>query len=176
MKPHTRYGPFLIGILTGIYLTTKKEQLLKNKVRIRLLRSPNHNCCHGLRFHTHMLLGCRCSSGRRRWVGCVVCQSWRRWWEWPTPSRGSRRTPPCRMRSTRGYTDPCGLWRSPGSSWLARRATEVQEEVFQSTGLFIIVWVIYFFNKMTWKSEHVSDLWLPILLSQRVPSFRRLHQ
>ncbi|XP_051906137.1 O-acyltransferase like protein isoform X1 [Hippocampus zosterae] len=31
VKPHTRYGPFLIGILTGIYLTTKKEQLLKNK-------------------------------------------------------------------------------------------------------------------------------------------------
>uniref|UniRef100_A0A3B5AGR7 Nose resistant to fluoxetine protein 6-like n=1 Tax=Stegastes partitus TaxID=144197 RepID=A0A3B5AGR7_9TELE len=29
VKPYTRYGPFLIGILTGIYLTTKKEQLLK---------------------------------------------------------------------------------------------------------------------------------------------------
>lgn len=33
VKPYTRYGPFLIGILTGIYLTTKKEQLLKTKVR-----------------------------------------------------------------------------------------------------------------------------------------------
>ncbi|XP_077353357.1 O-acyltransferase like protein [Festucalex cinctus] len=31
VKPHTRYGPFLIGILTGIYLTTKKGQLLKHK-------------------------------------------------------------------------------------------------------------------------------------------------
>ncbi|XP_042364975.1 O-acyltransferase like protein isoform X2 [Plectropomus leopardus] len=31
VKPHTRYGPFLIGILTGIYLTTKKEKLLKQK-------------------------------------------------------------------------------------------------------------------------------------------------
>ncbi|XP_035857802.1 O-acyltransferase like protein-like [Sander lucioperca] len=29
--PHTRYGPFLIGILTGIYFTTKKDQLLKQK-------------------------------------------------------------------------------------------------------------------------------------------------
>ncbi|KAF0031579.1 hypothetical protein F2P81_016134 [Scophthalmus maximus] len=29
--PHTRYGPFLIGILTGMYLTSKKEQLLKQK-------------------------------------------------------------------------------------------------------------------------------------------------
>lgn len=33
VKPYTRYGPFLIGILTGIYLTTKKDQLLKQKVR-----------------------------------------------------------------------------------------------------------------------------------------------
>uniref|UniRef100_A0A8C2XBK5 O-acyltransferase like n=1 Tax=Cyclopterus lumpus TaxID=8103 RepID=A0A8C2XBK5_CYCLU len=31
VRPHTRYGPFLIGILTGIYLTTKKDQLLKQK-------------------------------------------------------------------------------------------------------------------------------------------------
>ncbi|KAM9338056.1 O-acyltransferase like protein [Symphorus nematophorus] len=31
VKPYTRYGPFLIGILTGIYLTTKKGQLLKQK-------------------------------------------------------------------------------------------------------------------------------------------------
>ncbi|XP_029024489.1 O-acyltransferase like protein [Betta splendens] len=31
VKPHTRYGPFLIGILTGIYLTTRSNQLLKNK-------------------------------------------------------------------------------------------------------------------------------------------------
>ncbi|XP_076027890.1 O-acyltransferase like protein [Genypterus blacodes] len=31
MKPYTRYGPFLIGILTGIYLTTKKEPLVKKK-------------------------------------------------------------------------------------------------------------------------------------------------
>lgn len=33
VKPYTRYGPFLIGILTGIYLTTRKDQLLKKKVR-----------------------------------------------------------------------------------------------------------------------------------------------
>ncbi|KAK2819266.1 hypothetical protein Q5P01_024827 [Channa striata] len=31
LKPHTRYGPFLIGILTGMHLTTKKEKLLKKK-------------------------------------------------------------------------------------------------------------------------------------------------
>ncbi|XP_044030923.1 O-acyltransferase like protein isoform X1 [Siniperca chuatsi] len=31
VKPYTRYGPFLIGVLTGIYLTTKKDQLLKQK-------------------------------------------------------------------------------------------------------------------------------------------------
>ncbi|XP_047425961.1 O-acyltransferase like protein isoform X2 [Mugil cephalus] len=31
VKPYTRYGPFLIGILTGIYLKTKKDQLLKQK-------------------------------------------------------------------------------------------------------------------------------------------------
>ncbi|XP_045923316.1 O-acyltransferase like protein-like isoform X1 [Micropterus dolomieu] len=30
-KPYTRYGPFLIGVLTGIYLATKKNQLLKQK-------------------------------------------------------------------------------------------------------------------------------------------------
>ncbi|XP_037608678.1 O-acyltransferase like protein [Sebastes umbrosus] len=31
VKPYTRYGPFLIGILTGIYLKTKKDQLVKKK-------------------------------------------------------------------------------------------------------------------------------------------------
>ncbi|KAM9841655.1 O-acyltransferase like protein [Aulostomus maculatus] len=31
VKPYTRYGPFLIGILTGIYLTTKKDRLLKKR-------------------------------------------------------------------------------------------------------------------------------------------------
>ncbi|KAM6902086.1 O-acyltransferase like protein [Xenentodon cancila] len=31
VKPYTRYGPFLLGIVTGIYLTTKKEQLLRKK-------------------------------------------------------------------------------------------------------------------------------------------------
>ncbi|XP_068191349.1 O-acyltransferase like protein [Antennarius striatus] len=31
VKPYTRYGPFLIGILMGIYLTTRKKQLLKHK-------------------------------------------------------------------------------------------------------------------------------------------------
>uniref|UniRef100_A0A1A8BTV4 O-acyltransferase like n=1 Tax=Nothobranchius kadleci TaxID=1051664 RepID=A0A1A8BTV4_NOTKA len=31
VKPYTRYGPFLIGILTGIHLATKKDQLLKQK-------------------------------------------------------------------------------------------------------------------------------------------------
>lgn len=36
VKPYTRYGPFLIGILTGIYLSTKKDQLLKHKVRRRV--------------------------------------------------------------------------------------------------------------------------------------------
>uniref|UniRef100_A0A8C5EYU3 O-acyltransferase like protein-like n=1 Tax=Gouania willdenowi TaxID=441366 RepID=A0A8C5EYU3_GOUWI len=31
VKPYTRYSPFLIGILIGIYLTTRKDQLLKSK-------------------------------------------------------------------------------------------------------------------------------------------------
>ncbi|XP_063746127.1 O-acyltransferase like protein-like [Eleginops maclovinus] len=31
IKPYTRYGPFLIGILTGIYLKTKKGPLIKHK-------------------------------------------------------------------------------------------------------------------------------------------------
>ncbi|XP_028274323.1 O-acyltransferase like protein [Parambassis ranga] len=31
VKPYTRYGPFLIGILVGIHLTTKKDQLLKKR-------------------------------------------------------------------------------------------------------------------------------------------------
>ncbi|XP_061589247.1 O-acyltransferase like protein [Cololabis saira] len=31
VKPYTRYGPFLLGIMTGIYLTTKEEHLLKKK-------------------------------------------------------------------------------------------------------------------------------------------------
>ncbi|CAL8317674.1 unnamed protein product [Lota lota] len=30
-KPYTRYGPYLIGILLGIYITTKREQLLKHQ-------------------------------------------------------------------------------------------------------------------------------------------------
>lgn len=39
-KPYTRYGPFLIGILTGIYLTTKTERLLKKKVRTSKTYKP----------------------------------------------------------------------------------------------------------------------------------------
>lgn len=31
LRPYTRYGPFLIGIVTGIYLTTKKSPLLHQK-------------------------------------------------------------------------------------------------------------------------------------------------
>ncbi|XP_056587677.1 O-acyltransferase like protein [Triplophysa dalaica] len=30
-KPYTRYGPYLLGILAGIYMTTKKEALIKKK-------------------------------------------------------------------------------------------------------------------------------------------------
>ncbi|TRY98664.1 hypothetical protein DNTS_005905 [Danionella cerebrum] len=30
-KPYTRYGPYLLGILAGIYMTTKKEMLIKQK-------------------------------------------------------------------------------------------------------------------------------------------------
>lgn len=42
VKPYTRYGPFLIGILIGIYLTTKKDQLLKQKVRTSdIITSPS---------------------------------------------------------------------------------------------------------------------------------------
>uniref|UniRef100_A0A672HPR3 O-acyltransferase like n=1 Tax=Salarias fasciatus TaxID=181472 RepID=A0A672HPR3_SALFA len=37
VKPYTRYGPFLIGVLTGIYLTTKEYQLLKHKVSMALV-------------------------------------------------------------------------------------------------------------------------------------------
>lgn len=31
-KPYTRYGPYLLGILTGIYMTTKTDALIKQKV------------------------------------------------------------------------------------------------------------------------------------------------
>ncbi|KAF6733217.1 Nose resistant to fluoxetine protein 6 [Oryzias melastigma] len=31
VKPYTRYGPFLIGIMTGIHLKTKKKPLLRQK-------------------------------------------------------------------------------------------------------------------------------------------------
>ncbi|XP_020498672.2 O-acyltransferase like protein [Labrus bergylta] len=41
VKPYTRYGPFLIGILTGIYLTTKKDHLLKKKWQATL----GWSCC-----------------------------------------------------------------------------------------------------------------------------------
>lgn len=34
VKPYTRYGPFLIGIMTGIHLKTKKKPLLRQKVRL----------------------------------------------------------------------------------------------------------------------------------------------
>ncbi|XP_051960120.1 O-acyltransferase like protein [Xyrauchen texanus] len=30
-KPYTRYGPYLLGILAGIYMTTKKETLIKKQ-------------------------------------------------------------------------------------------------------------------------------------------------
>uniref|UniRef100_A0A673LBY9 Nose resistant to fluoxetine protein 6-like n=1 Tax=Sinocyclocheilus rhinocerous TaxID=307959 RepID=A0A673LBY9_9TELE len=30
-KPYTRYGPYLLGILAGIYMTTKKETLIKQQ-------------------------------------------------------------------------------------------------------------------------------------------------
>ncbi|CAL8279097.1 unnamed protein product [Merluccius merluccius] len=30
-KPYTRYGPYLIGIMLGIYITTKRDQLLKHQ-------------------------------------------------------------------------------------------------------------------------------------------------
>nr|XP_020456531.1 O-acyltransferase like protein-like [Monopterus albus] len=36
VKPYTRYGPFLLGILTGMYLMTKKGQLLKQKWQVAL--------------------------------------------------------------------------------------------------------------------------------------------
>lgn len=31
-KPYTRYGPYLLGILAGIYMLTKKEDLIKQRV------------------------------------------------------------------------------------------------------------------------------------------------
>nr|XP_021324686.1 O-acyltransferase like protein [Danio rerio] len=30
-KPYTRYGPYLLGVLAGIYMTTKKEALIKHQ-------------------------------------------------------------------------------------------------------------------------------------------------
>uniref|UniRef100_A0A3B5KSJ0 O-acyltransferase like n=1 Tax=Xiphophorus couchianus TaxID=32473 RepID=A0A3B5KSJ0_9TELE len=44
VKPYTRYGPFLIGILTGIYLTRKKDQLLKERWQAAL----GWFCCFSL--------------------------------------------------------------------------------------------------------------------------------
>uniref|UniRef100_A0A3B3D8A4 O-acyltransferase like protein-like n=1 Tax=Oryzias melastigma TaxID=30732 RepID=A0A3B3D8A4_ORYME len=34
VKPYTRYGPFLIGIMTGIHLKTKKKPLLRQKAAL----------------------------------------------------------------------------------------------------------------------------------------------
>lgn len=31
-KPYTRCGPYLLGILAGIYMVTKKEDLIKQRV------------------------------------------------------------------------------------------------------------------------------------------------
>lgn len=42
LKPHTRYGPFLIGILTGIYLKRRKGPLVKQKVGT--IRSYSKHC------------------------------------------------------------------------------------------------------------------------------------
>lgn len=36
-SPFTRYGPFLIGIITGIYMTTKTDRLIKQRVRLFFL-------------------------------------------------------------------------------------------------------------------------------------------
>ncbi|XDV38387.1 hypothetical protein PO909_007810 [Leuciscus waleckii] len=33
-KPYTRYGPYLLGILAGIYMTTKKERLIKQQWQV----------------------------------------------------------------------------------------------------------------------------------------------
>ncbi|XP_077053559.1 O-acyltransferase like protein [Siphateles boraxobius] len=33
-KPYTRYGPYLLGILAGIYMTTKKETLIKQQWQV----------------------------------------------------------------------------------------------------------------------------------------------
>ncbi|GAA6064931.1 O-acyltransferase like protein, partial [Tachysurus ichikawai] len=30
-KPYTRYGPYVLGILAGIYILTKKEDLIKHQ-------------------------------------------------------------------------------------------------------------------------------------------------
>lgn len=45
VKPYTRYGPFLIGILLGIYLSTRKDPLVKHKVRPRDY-FDSHPCKH----------------------------------------------------------------------------------------------------------------------------------
>uniref|UniRef100_A0A8C2AAP8 O-acyltransferase like n=1 Tax=Cyprinus carpio TaxID=7962 RepID=A0A8C2AAP8_CYPCA len=36
-KPYTRYGPYLLGILAGIYMTTKKETLIKQQAMSLML-------------------------------------------------------------------------------------------------------------------------------------------
>lgn len=112
VKPYTRYGPFLIGILTGIYLTTKKDQLLKQKVRtFDYLPQSLHTAKSSSRNTKHiMFFSCCCSSGRQHLVGSAVYLPWLCWLDWPTSSGRPRPIHLCHMPYTRVCTDHSGPW------------------------------------------------------------------
>lgn len=75
IKPHTRYGPFLIGILTGMYLKRRKGPLVKQKVGT----GPFPSSRFIIRIETP--LRCCCAphpSGRQHLDGSSVSRSWLR--------------------------------------------------------------------------------------------------
>lgn len=149
MKPYTRYGPFLIGILTGIYLSTKKESLLKKKVRVSNLISLTLRLVEKPLSSVYILS--HVFSGTRHSVGSVVCQSWLCWLDWPTFYGRPQPTRLPHMPSTRVCTDRCGHWLWPGSYWLVRKAMEVSQEGECSKFSF-------FLNVCKWSWEYLKPV------------------
>lgn len=146
VKPYTRYGPFLIGILTGIYLTTKKNPLLKQWVRAfwqvsipdrGLVFSENLKTAYAFWFiaepefehlppHLCAYHVC-CFSGRQHLVGSVVCHFWLFWLDCPTSWRRRQPIHLCHMPCIKGCIDHSGHWLWPGLYWPVRRAMEVNQ-------------------------------------------------
>lgn len=69
LKPHTRYGPFLIGILTGIYLKKRTGPLVKQKVG---------SCHFPQNDSSSSYFDPPLPSGRQHWAGSSASHSWLR--------------------------------------------------------------------------------------------------